>query len=219
MNKPTFRKQYNRLQPAFKVLKDAFEKKRVQIQNAPVGMNPEYALVFEVVGSVDNFYTAVKNSEGLEWLFDKEAFEIEPDEDFYFDKDKTKNLSGKVYCVMSNQEAMEQMLSCWKRFNDGESDVFARGIAGLRDIFVNIKQIRTWTSEDRIQETRILDYWRESLELDGNVAIPFEVELFYRNDNEKRVLAETAVILEVERLGGVFLVSTISAKYHIIHYW
>ena len=27
MNKPTFRKQYNRLQPAFNVLKDAFEKK------------------------------------------------------------------------------------------------------------------------------------------------------------------------------------------------
>lgn len=205
MNKPTFRKQYNRLQPAFKLLKDAFEKKRVQIQNAPIGMNPEYALVFEVVGSVDNFYTAVKNSEGLEWLFDKESFEIEPDEDFYFDKDKTKNLSGKVYCVMSNQEAMEQMLSCWKRFNDGESDVFARGFAGLRDIFVNIKQIRTWTSEDRIQETRILDYWRESLELDGNVAVPFEVELFYRNDNKKRVLAENAVILEVERLGGCIL--------------
>ena len=205
MNKPTFRKQYNRLQPAFKVLKDAFEKKRVQIQNAPVGMNPEYALVFEVVGSVDNFYTAVKNSEGLEWLFDKESFEIEPDEDFYFDKDKTQNLSGKVYCVMSNQEAMEQMLSCWKRFNDGESDVFARGFAGLRDIFVNIKQIRPWTPEDRIQETRILDYWRESLELDGNVEVPFEVELFYRNDNEKRVLAEKEVILEVEKWGGRIL--------------
>ena len=29
MNKPTFRKQYNRLQPAFNVLKDAFEKKRI----------------------------------------------------------------------------------------------------------------------------------------------------------------------------------------------
>ena len=205
MNKPTFRKQYNRLQPAFNVLKDAFEKKRIQIQNAPVGMNPEYALVFEVVGSVDSFYTAVKNSEGLEWLFDKESFDIEPDEDFYYDKDKTKNLSGKVYCVMSNQEAMEQMLSCWRRFNDGESDVFARGYAGLRDIFVNIKQIRTWTAEDRIQETQILEYWRDSLELDGNVAVPFEVELFYRNDQEKRTLAEKTVILEVERLGGRIL--------------
>jgi len=205
MNKPTFRKQYNRLQPAFNVLKDAFEKKRIQIQNAPVGMNPEYALVFEVVDSVDSFYTAVKNSEGLEWLFDKESFDIEPDEDFYYDKDKTKNLSGKVYCVMSNQEAMEQMLSCWRRFNDGESDVFARGYAGLRDIFVNIKQIRTWTAEDRIQETQILKYWRDSLEIDGNIAVPFEVELFYRNDQEKRTLAEKTIILEVERLGGRIL--------------
>lgn len=202
ITKPTFGKQYNRLQPTFKVLKEAFEKKRVQIQNAPVGMDPEYALVFEVVGSSDNFYTAVKKSKGLEWLFDKESFEIEPDEDFYYDKDRTKNLSGKVYCIMSNQEAMEQMLSCWKRFNDGESDVFKRGYAGLRDIFVNIKNIRTWTSEDRIQETQILEYWRESLEIDGTVAVSFEVELFYRNNNEKRILAEKAVINEVEKLGG-----------------
>lgn len=205
MKKPTFRKQYNRLQPSFKVLKDTFEKKRVQIQSAPVGMNPEYALVFEVVGSVDNFYTAVKNSEGLEWLFDKESFKIDPDEDFYYNRDRTKKLYGKIYCVMSNQEAVEQMISCWKRFNDGESDVFARGFAGLKDIFVNIKQIRTWNSEDRIQETRILDYWRESLEIDGNLEVPFEVELFYRNDPKKRLLAEKAVVLEVERLGGRIL--------------
>lgn len=168
-------------------------------------MNPEYALVFEVVGSVDSFYTAVKNSKGLEWIFEKEAFDIEPDEDFYLEKDKTKKLNGKVYCVMSNQEAVNQMLSCWKRYNDGESDVFARGFAGLKNVFLNVKQIRPWTCEDRIQETQILEYWRESLEVDGNVAVPFEVELFYRYDFEKRALAEKTVILEVERLGGRIL--------------
>lgn len=205
VNKPTFGKQYNRLQPTFKVLKEAFEKKKVQIQNAPVGMNPEYALVFEVVGSVNNFYTAVKNTDGLEWLFDKESFDIEPDEDFYFDDDKDKSISGKVYCIMSNQEAMEQMLSCWRRFNDGESDVFAHGYAGLRDVFVNIKEVRTWTPEDRIQETQIIEYWRESLEIDGNTVVPFEIELFYRNDKEKRVIAERAVVAEVEGLGGHIL--------------
>lgn len=205
LNKPTFGKQYNRLQPTFKALKEAFEKKKVQIQNAPTGMNPEYALVFEVVGSVDSFYTAVKNTDGLEWLFDKESFDIEPDEDFYYEKDKEKNISGKVYCIMSSQEALEQMLSCWKRFNDGESDVFARGYTGLRDIFTNLKQIRTWTTEDRIQETGILEYWKESLEIDGDEAIPFEVELWYRNDKEKRKLAENAVVLEIERLGGQIL--------------
>lgn len=202
VSKPSFSKQYNRLQPAFTVLKEAFERKNVKIQNAPIGMNPEYALVFEVVSTVDSFYTAVKNSEGLEWIFDKESFDITPDEDFYYADDENKNISGKVYCVMSNQEAMEQMLSCWKRFNDGESDVFARGYAGLRDIFVNIKNVRTWTSEDRIQETQVIEYWRESLEIDGNTAVPFEIELFYRKNIEKSSLAESVVKDEIERLGG-----------------
>lgn len=201
-NKPSFGTQYNRLHPTFKVLREAFEKKRIQFQNTPIGVNPEYALVFEVVGSVDDFYTAVNKSEGLEWLFDKESFDIEPDEDFYYVEDRNKCLSGKVYCIMSNQEAIEQMLSCWKRYNDGESDVFARGYAGLRNIFVNIKGIRTWDAVDRIQETQVMEYWKESLEIDGNVSVPFEVELFHRQDEEKRNQAEKVVISEIERLGG-----------------
>lgn len=202
VNKPSFGKQYHRLQPTFAVLEEAFKKKNMQIQNTPTGMNPEFALVFEVVGTVESFYTAVKNSEGLEWIFDKESFDIEPDEDFYYAEDKDKNISGKVYCVMSNQEAMKQMISCWERFNAGEIDVFKRGYAGLRDIFVNIKKIRKWTSKDRIQETRVIDYWRESLEIDGHIPIPFEVELFYRKNSVNRSLAESAVTIEIEKLGG-----------------
>lgn len=203
--KPNFRRQYSRLQPAFKTLRDAFEKKNIQIQNSPIGINPEYALVFEVVDSVNSFYTAVNKSEGLEWLFDKDSFDIAPDKDFYYQKDKQKLISGKVYCVMSNQEAMEQMLSCWKRFNDGESDVFARGYTGLKDIFINIKNVRLWNAEDRIQETQVMEYWRESLEIDGNAIVPFEVELFYRHDKQKRDVAESVVIAEIENLNGHIL--------------
>lgn len=202
VNKPSFEAQYNRLQPTFKVLRKAFEKKRIQFQNMPIGVNPEYALVFEVVGSADDFYKAVNKSEGLEWLFDKESFDIMPDDDFYYDDDKDKSISGKVYCIMSNQEAMEQMLSCWKRFNDGESDVFARGYAGLKNIFLNIKGIRKWNAVDRIQETQVMEYWKESLEIDGNVSVPFEIELFHRLDEKKRIQAENVVTLEIERLGG-----------------
>lgn len=202
VNKPSFETQYNRLQPAFKVLREAFEKKRIQFQNTPIGVNPEYALVFEVVDSVDDFYKAVCKSEGLEWLFDKESFDITPDENFYYDKDKSKSLSGKVYCIMSNQEAMEQILSCWKRYNDGESDVFAWGYSGLKNIFVNIKGVRTWNAVDRIQEKQVMEYWKESLEIDGNFSVPFEIELFYRQDEKKRIQSETVVILEIERLGG-----------------
>lgn len=80
---PSVSRQYARLHPAFSVLQAAFDQKNVMIQNSPVGMNPDFALVFEIIGSVENFYTAIKHCEGLEWLFDKESDTFDPDDDFY----------------------------------------------------------------------------------------------------------------------------------------
>lgn len=58
--KPSFSRQFARLQPSFNVLQAAFEQKNLKIQQSPTGINPEFALVFEIIGTVDNFYTAVK---------------------------------------------------------------------------------------------------------------------------------------------------------------
>ena len=80
---PSIARQYDRLTPNFSVLKHVFQQKAVAIQNSPVGLNPEVALVFEVVGSVENFYTAVKKVEGMEWIFEATTEKIEPDDDFY----------------------------------------------------------------------------------------------------------------------------------------
>ena len=66
--KPSFSRQFARLQPSFNVLQAAFEQKNLKIQQSPTGINPEFALVFEIIGTVDNFYTAVKNTDGLEWM-------------------------------------------------------------------------------------------------------------------------------------------------------
>ena len=62
--RPSFGRQFTRLQPSFNLLKNAFEQKAVKLQQSPTGINPEFALVFEIIGSVDNFYTAVKNTDG-----------------------------------------------------------------------------------------------------------------------------------------------------------
>ena len=181
--RPSFGRQFTRLQPSFNLLKNAFEQKALKLQQSPTGINPEFALVFEIIGTVDNFYTAVKNTDGLEWIFDSEVEPFDPDDDFYqVDKDSGErvddSLNGKLYCVMSNQQAMAQLLSLWQRHQNGESDVFKRGFAGLRDIFTHIKDIRKWDARDRITETHALDYWRESLEFDGDSPVPFEIELF-----------------------------------------
>lgn len=204
---PTYGRQFNRLQPSFNVLNSAFTQKSLKMQQSPVGINPEFALVFEIIGSADNFYTAVKNIDGLEWIFDKEAEDIEPDDDFYKIDTKTGDriddtLNGKLYCVMSNQQAMTQLLSLWHRHQNGETDVFKRGFTGIRDLFTHIKDIRKWDAKDRIAETHAVEYWRENLELGGDLPVPFEIELFYRSDVFKRNTASETIRREVRTLNG-----------------
>jgi len=205
--KPSFGRQFTRLQPSFSVLRTAFEQKALKIQQSPTGINPEFALVFEIIGTVDNFYTAVKHTEGLEWIFDSESDPFEPDDDFYqVDKNSGERvgdyLNGKLYCVMSNQQAMSQLLSLWQRHKNGETNVFERGFAGLRDVFINIKDIRKWEAKDRIAETHAVEYWRESLEFDGDSPVPFEIELFFRSDAAKRSNATETIRYEIQSLGG-----------------
>lgn len=204
---PPFSKQFSRLQPTFSVLKTAFEQKAVKIQESPVGINPEFALVFEIIGTVDNFYTAVNHTDGLEWVFDSESAPFEPDDDFYQVNRKSGErvddpLNGKLYCIMSNQQALLQLLSLWQRYNNGKTDVFKRNFSGLRDIFTHIKNIRKWDARDRIAETHALEYWREYLEFDGDSPVPFEIELFYRSDAIKRSNATNLIRREVQSLGG-----------------
>ncbi len=205
--KPSFGRQFTRLQPSFNVLRTAFEKKTVKVQQSPIGINPDFALVFEIIGTVDNFYTAVQNTEGLEWIFDSESAPFAPDDDFYqvnkaSDERVDDFLNGKLYCIMSNQQAMSQLLSLWQRHKNGETDVFKRGLTGLRDIFTNIKEIRKWDAKDRIAETHVVDYWRESLELDGDSPVPFEIELFFRDNATKRNNASETIRQEIQSLSG-----------------
>lgn len=205
-NLPSVNRQFNRLQPAFNVLRTAFEQKAVTIQQPPIGINPDFALVFEIIGTVNSFYTAVQHVEGMEWIFDKESESFAADEDFYnIDKRgqrSDENLSGKLYCVMSNQQAMQQLLSLWKRYQNGEENVFQRGFAGIRDVFTHIKNIRKWGAQDRIAETYAVEYWRENLDLDGDSPVPFEIELFFRAKEETRRNAFNTINQEINALGG-----------------
>lgn len=221
-NLPPVDKQFNRLQPTFNVLREVFEQKTVTIQQSPVGINPDFALVFEIIGTVDSFYTAVQHVEGLEWIFDKESDMFTADEDFYhIDEHGQRSddpLSGKVYCVMSNQQAMLQLLSLWNRYQNGEENVFQRGFTGIRDVFTHIKSIRKWGAQDRISETHAVEYWRENLELDGDSPVPFEIELFFRTREETRRTAFNTISREIDALGGRIIQECILSEiaYHAI---
>ena len=218
-HKPNFSAQYDRLSPTFQVLQNAFHQKNLMIQQSTVGINPDFVLVFEIIGSVDNFYTAVKHCEGMEWMFDIDSEDVASDDDFFEIKDGQRvesSLKTKLYCVMTNQKAMEQILSLWERHNKGEENVFQNGFAGLRDVFTHIYTIRKWEAKDRFAETGILEYWREDLGISGNEPTPFEIELFYRNDPDKRAIASQTVRKGVIDQGGRILKEYVSSDiaYH-----
>lgn len=205
VHRPPLEVQGKRLAPKLSRLADAFEKKRIRVQANPDGVEPELALVFEVAGSLGSFYGAVRSIEGLDWLFDIEDDEMLPDDFFYSENDVDASLSGRVYCVMSDKKAFNQLVSIWTSYQKDDNYTFPRGLTSLRDLFCLLRDVHTWGPEDRFTDTGILDYWRETIEVKGLSPSPFETELFFRKDANKRKLASRSVRNTVEALGGSVL--------------
>lgn len=146
---PSHPRQVARLEPKLAALQDAIDHNRILIQQSPTGIQPEKTLVFEVSGDLTSFYTAVKNlGDDVEWIFDSSA-DIAVSDDFFVYKEdkKTKKssrderktaFSGKVYCVLANNRALEEMVSLWKQFAKNPNMSFPKGKPSFAmDILLN----------------------------------------------------------------------------------
>lgn len=205
VRRPTPQQQWDRLSPVFSQLQAAFEARRVEIQQNASGITPEQVLVFETIGSIDKFANAVKRIDGLEWMGEIEIDEITPDEEFYDETKPDKDLSGRLYLVMTNQQALEQMLSLWRRYQENPAMEFEHGLTKFRDVFLHLRSIRRWDIQDRLHETGIIDIWREEIEDDGSRVITFEAELWFRGNNELRAVSASQVTNLVQQAGGRIL--------------
>jgi hypothetical protein len=202
---PNMERQGQRLSPMFNQLQAAFDARRVEVQQNTAGIDPEQVLVIETIGSVENFANAVKRIEGLEWMGELESDEIAPDQDFYDEAKPEKELRGRLYMVMTNQRALDEMLSLWRRYLADPAMHFERGITKFRDVFMHLKSIRRWDVQDRLLETGVIDIWQEDLEYDGDRIIPFEAELWFRGSNELRANSMSHVTNLVQQAGGRIL--------------
>ena len=218
VHQPSHGRQGQRLSPMFTQLRTEFDARRVELQQTAAGADPEQVLVLETVGGVENFANAVKRIAGLEWMAELETDEIAPDEDFYDEQNADKELSGRLYLVMTNQRALDEMLSLWQRYQADPNMAFERGLTKFRDVFPRLKNIRRWGVQDRIEETGVLDAWREDLGYDGKRPIRFEVELWFRGTDNKRQDAQRQVQTLIRGVGGSVIGSCIIADiaYHAL---
>ena len=201
-HRPSYERQSQRLSPVFSQLQDTFNARRVEVQQTTAGVDPEQVLVIETIGSIEKFANAIRKIDGLEWMGEIASEEISPDEDFY-DKDKPKKeLTGRLYLIMTNQQALTEMLSLWNRYQNDKDMKFERGLTKFRDVFLCLKDIRRWGVQDRLHETGVLSVWKEDLEHDGDRIICFETELWYRGLEEKRKESMENVTSLIKSLDG-----------------
>ena len=199
---PNAARQRERLGPVLQELCDAIEARTIQIQEGADGIDPDTVLVLETVGTIDDFANAVRKIEGLDWLGEFDVDDIVPDEDFFDNEDQNRLLSGRLYLVSTNSLALQQLLSLWRRYENNPEMSFERGYDRFRKVFSLLKTIRKWDVSDRFEETGIMSYWQEQIEVFGEERIRFEVELWYKTNQADRIRAFQSVSVMLEQLQG-----------------
>lgn len=198
---PDARQQAERLALQFQRLQQAMERQRLALQNNPLGLQPEQALVLETIGPIQNFINAVKKVEGLEWLGEFELDDIAPNFGFEDEKDPQKQLKGQLFLVMTDQRAireLQNLFGSWQR----DCDIpFPRGLTPWKHVFAHLYIIRPWDTQDRIRETGIFEDWQFRAQ-QGQEIVPFETELWFRENPNRRQQAESHLHNIIEALGG-----------------
>jgi len=207
MHLPSLGRQNERLTPRFQELERAFDARRAVLQDAPSGTMPEHVLVLETVGSIKDFINAVRRIEGLEWMAEQES-EFEPDEDFFFEEETEKALGGRLYLVLTNQQALHSLQSLWNQYKADPLIRFQHGQNKWKSLFNQLRDIRPWDWADRLRDTGVEDFWRERVEL-GEERVRFEAELWYRQRREDQERSEQQLRKVVEELEGQVVSSAV----------
>jgi len=197
--KPSRNRQAERLAPRFDRLANVAGAAQdvMQLRMDPDAIAPERAIVFEVAGSLIDFYKHAADI-GLEFLADDEM-EFAPDQDFQVKGDPEDAVSGRIYLAMPDVEALRQLVRLWQRYISGRR--MADGFGLWSKLFGLLKDVRPWGPQDRLSPDT-LEYWSQRLQENPDEPVRFEVELWYRENAEVRARSFTAFGTTVLDFGG-----------------
>ena len=181
---------------------------------------PEEVVVLETVGAIENFIGAVQTVPGMEWLAEIDETDVPPDEDFFEITENgeprpDKTLRGRLFMVFTNQDALRQILSLWKAWQ--EDGRLRRDFGVWQTVFAQLRDVRVWGARDRLQETGVLDDWRERVAR-GDEHVPCEIELWHRGEPGQRVNARDRVAELVSGMSGRIVAEVVEEEigYHAI---
>lgn len=179
---PSSSEQVERLDARFTELDRVFKNQAIQVSSNPDGIAPEAVLVIETRGPEIDFLKAVRGIPSMDWLGEVDLEELDPDSDFYDEKNQEKKLNGKLLFSFTNQTAKDELLRLWELFKKDKP--FPKGKGQWKDIISRCEDIRLWGIKDRLEEYKMQEWWKSELEnTPKDQWIPFEIELWHRGRN------------------------------------
>lgn len=215
---PSHERQRARVGPKFVTLQENFDGQRLRLQEADPGEDPELVLVFETVGPIENFVSAVRRTAGLEWLLEADESDIPPDDDFHSlskdDEREDKPLKGTLFLLGTNRQALNEIISLWESYSRDPNVRFDYGFAKWKQVFEHLRDVRFWGIEDRIG-TDIRQFWNDRLN-SGSETIRFEIEAWCYSSADKNDASALEIEALVGNLGGRILHSALisAIAYH-----
>ncbi len=182
-------------------LQASLARRTLELSPDAAGAVAEEVLVLETIGNVTDFVSAVQRI-GLEWLVSFEVTEIEDGENEPSEENDDDDFAGdsnRLFALSTNAEALDQLLSLWKRHEQGEK--FERPFGVWNNVFSQLRVVRRWSFEDRLRRTGVVEFWRDALAL-GSPTITFTVEFWFRAQADHRRVAFESLRATAESLGG-----------------
>lgn len=196
--KPVYDRQMARIAPKFETLQNALDHGNVRMTTTANAVDPEYTLVFETIGEPSRFSNAINKLKqqypDIEWLMEL-SDSCPNSDDFYVinnrgERDDSKELTTKIFCIMTNRGALSQILSLWNHYRDDPNYSFPHGLSGFKHLFDTLNDIHHWGTQERLHDTGLLDAWREDLVDTGLETLTAQIELFFRSSADNRNTAE-----------------------------
>ena len=197
---PGHARQVERLAPRFQSLQAAFEARRLELEANAHNSDPDLVVVFETVGAVNDFISSAERIPGLEWLAGMIEAQVEPDDDFYSTQDADKPLSGKLFLMGSNRQALDEVVRLWELYQAVPTNDLGKGLSAWKGLFLHLKEVRFWGPQDRLDD-ELRQAWRFRLET-GAASLKFEIEAWCYSSVAKNTAASAEMRALVGELGG-----------------
>lgn len=195
-------RQAQRIGPQLQRITAALDAQQLRLRGAPDALEPETILVLEIAGEVTSFAKAMLKVPGLEFLGEQALAQLDPDDDFRAvnQRGQAKRYTRQLFLIATDARAWQQLLGLWKRFKRGEA--MPHGLTAFRDLFDQLREVRQWNDQDRLERAGAAEAWRRDLAELGEQRVPFEAELWLRRDLNRRTKVVDQLSSELRAVGG-----------------